>query len=43
VEPEVDLRVGGHYRFGNQFLDKKVLWIVGKFEVLDPPRRLTYT
>jgi uncharacterized protein YndB with AHSA1/START domain len=43
VDPEVDLRVGGHYRIGNQFPDKKILWIVGEFEVIEPPRRLTYT
>jgi uncharacterized protein YndB with AHSA1/START domain len=43
VDPEMDLRVGGHYRIGNQFPDKKVLWIVGEFEVVDPPHRLTYT
>jgi uncharacterized protein YndB with AHSA1/START domain len=43
VRPEVDLRVGGHYSIGNQFADGKVLWIVGEFEVIEPPRRLTYT
>jgi uncharacterized protein YndB with AHSA1/START domain len=43
VDPEVDLRVGGRYRIGNQFPDQKVLWIVGEFEVVDPPHRLTYT
>jgi uncharacterized protein YndB with AHSA1/START domain len=43
IDAEVDLRVGGRYRIGNQFPDKKVLWIVGEFEVVEPPRRLTYT
>lgn len=43
VDPEVDLSVGGHYRIGNQFPDKRILWIVGEFEVVEPPRRLTYT
>jgi uncharacterized protein YndB with AHSA1/START domain len=43
VAAEVDLRPGGHYRIGNQLPDKKVLWIVGEFEVVEPPSRLTYT
>jgi uncharacterized protein YndB with AHSA1/START domain len=43
VAAEVELRPGGHYRIGNQLPDQKVLWIVGKFEVVEPPRRLTYT
>jgi uncharacterized protein YndB with AHSA1/START domain len=43
IDPEVDLRVGGRYRIGNQFPDGKVLWITGEFEVIEPPRRLTYT
>jgi uncharacterized protein YndB with AHSA1/START domain len=43
VDPEVDLRVGGRYRIGNQFPDGKLLWIAGEFEVVEPPRRLTYT
>ena len=43
IDPEVDLRVGGHYRIGNRFPDGKVLWIAGLFEVIEPPRRLTYT
>jgi uncharacterized protein YndB with AHSA1/START domain len=40
---EVELRPGGHYRIGNQHPDQKLLWIVGEFEVVEPPRRLTYT
>lgn len=43
IGPEVDLRVGGRYRIGNQLPDGKILWIVGEFEVVDPPHRLTYT
>jgi uncharacterized protein YndB with AHSA1/START domain len=43
VDAEVDLRVGGRYRIANQFPDGRRLWIVGEFEVVDPPRRLTYT
>jgi|SRR5579863_1790082 len=43
VDPEIDLRLGGRYRIGNRFPDGKVMWIAGEFEVIDPPRRLTYT
>lgn len=40
---EIDLRVGGRYRIGNQLPDGKVLWIVGEFELVEPPHRLIYT
>ena len=40
---EIDLRVGGSYRIANEFPDGSVLWISGKFEVVDPPRKLVYT
>ena len=43
VAAEVDLRPGGRYRIGNQLPDQRVLWIVGEFEVIEPPRRLVYT
>jgi uncharacterized protein YndB with AHSA1/START domain len=43
IDPEVDLRVGGRYRIGNQLPDGKVLWIAGEFEVIEPPHKLTYT
>jgi uncharacterized protein YndB with AHSA1/START domain len=43
VDPEIDLRVGGRYRIGNQLPDEKILWIAGEFEVIEPPHRLTYT
>jgi uncharacterized protein YndB with AHSA1/START domain len=43
IEAEVDLRPGGRYRIGNQFPDQSVLWIVGEFEAVEPPRRLVYT
>jgi uncharacterized protein YndB with AHSA1/START domain len=43
IDPEVDLRVGGRYRIGNQLPDGKILWIAGEFEVIEPPHRLTYT
>jgi uncharacterized protein YndB with AHSA1/START domain len=40
---EIDLRVGGSYRVANRFADGTVVWIMGVFEVIDPPHRLTYT
>jgi uncharacterized protein YndB with AHSA1/START domain len=40
---EVDLRVGGEYRIGNLLPDGTVLWIAGRFEVVDSPERLAYT
>jgi uncharacterized protein YndB with AHSA1/START domain len=43
IAADVDLRRGGRYRIGNQLPDQRVLWIVGEFEVVEPPRRLVYT
>jgi uncharacterized protein YndB with AHSA1/START domain len=43
VDAEIDLRVGGTYRIGNQLPDGKLLWIFGEFEVVDPPHKLVYT
>jgi uncharacterized protein YndB with AHSA1/START domain len=40
---EVDLRVGGRYRLGNQFPDGSVWWISGTFEAVEPPRLLIYS
>jgi uncharacterized protein YndB with AHSA1/START domain len=40
---ELDLRVGGTYRIGNQMPDGSVVWITGEFERVDPPRELVYT
>jgi uncharacterized protein YndB with AHSA1/START domain len=40
---EIDLRVGGSYRIANQFPDGSVVWILGKFEVVDAPHKLVYT
>jgi uncharacterized protein YndB with AHSA1/START domain len=40
---EIDLRPGGRYRLANQYQDGSVLWITGLFEVIDHPRRITYT
>lgn len=43
TDAEVDLRVGGRYRIANQFPDGKILWIAGKFEAIERPRKLVYT
>jgi uncharacterized protein YndB with AHSA1/START domain len=43
VAAEVDLRVGGAYRIGNQFADGRLLWIAGTFERVERPHRLIYS
>lgn len=43
IGAEIDLRVGGCYRIGNQFPDGKVLWISGEFELIERPRRLIFS
>lgn len=43
IAAEVDLRIGGHYRIANQFPSGEVLWISGRFELIEPPARLAYT
>lgn len=40
---EVDLRVGGTYRIGNQLPDGMVVWATGRFQRVDPPHELIYT
>ena len=40
---EVDLRVGGRYRIGNQFADGTLVWISGEFEHIARPFELIYT
>lgn len=42
-EAHVDLRPGGEYRIANRFADGRLVWIRGRFEVVDPPQRLVYT
>lgn len=42
-EVELDLRVGGHYRFGMQPPDGELFHLAGEFVEIDPPRRLSYT
>jgi len=43
IAAEVDLRVGGAYKLGNQLPDGHVVWIAGTFEAIEPPRRLVYS
>jgi uncharacterized protein YndB with AHSA1/START domain len=43
IAAEVDLRVGGAYRIGNQLPDGRVVWITGVFESIDRPHELVYS
>jgi uncharacterized protein YndB with AHSA1/START domain len=43
IAAEVDLRVGGRYRIGNRFPDGSVVWITGKFHLIEPPHKLIYS
>ncbi len=43
IDPQVDLRVGGRYRIGNRLPDGTVVWIVGEFDVIERPHRLSYS
>jgi uncharacterized protein YndB with AHSA1/START domain len=43
IGAEVDLRVGGSYRIGNQLPDGSVIWIRGEFESVTPPHELIYS
>jgi uncharacterized protein YndB with AHSA1/START domain len=40
---EIDLRIGGRFRIGNQFADGNVIWISGEFEHIARPSELIYT
>lgn len=40
---EIDLRVGGRYRIGNQNAAGDIVWIAGEFERIDAPHALVYT
>lgn len=40
---EIDLRVGGRYRLGNELPNGEVLVITGTFTEVDPPRVLAFT
>ena len=43
IAAEIDLRVGGRYRLGNQFPDGNIIWIFGEFERVESPQLLIYT
>lgn len=43
TEAEVDLVVGGRYRFANQAPDMATMWITGTFSRVEPPNELAYT
>jgi uncharacterized protein YndB with AHSA1/START domain len=43
IAADVDLRVGGAYRLGNQLPDGRVVWITGAFELIERPRKLVYS
>ena len=40
---ELDLRVGGAYRFGFHLPDGAVEYVLGRFEEVSPPERLVFT
>jgi uncharacterized protein YndB with AHSA1/START domain len=40
---ELDLRVGGRYRFAMQPQEGDLFHLTGEFREVDPPSRLTYT
>jgi len=43
IDVQVDLRVGGSYRIGNELPDGTIIWIVGEFELITPPRKLVFS
>jgi uncharacterized protein YndB with AHSA1/START domain len=43
IEAQVDLRVGGQFRIGNQLPSGNILWITGEFESIERPHKLIYT
>lgn len=43
IAAECELRIGGHYRIGNELPDKTVLWISGVYERIEAPALLVYT
>jgi uncharacterized protein YndB with AHSA1/START domain len=40
---EIDLRVGGRYRFAMQPPEGELFYLTGEFSEVDPPARLAYT
>ena len=43
IGAEIDLRIGGAYRIGNELPDGTILWIAGTFERIEPPSTLVYS
>ena len=43
LEASVDLRVGGRYRIANVLPDGSLVTLVGEYQVIEPPHRLSYT
>jgi uncharacterized protein YndB with AHSA1/START domain len=43
ISAEIDLRVGGRYRIGNELPDKSIVWIEGEFKRIERPTLLVYT
>lgn len=43
ISAEIDLRVGGQYRIGNELPDKAVIWIEGVYERIERPNLLVFT
>jgi len=39
----IDLRVGGHYRFGMQPPEGELFYLTGEYLEVEPPARVTYT
>ncbi|MGH7553725.1 MAG: SRPBCC family protein [Longimicrobiales bacterium] len=43
TDAEVDLRVGGRYKFSGRNTDGSAFWVGGEYREVDAPRRLVYT
>ena len=43
IDAEIDLRIQGGYRIGNQLASGKIIWITGRFVSISPPHELSYT
>lgn len=43
IDAQIDLRVGGHYRIGNQLPDGSEIWIEGVFERIEPPHLIAFS
>jgi uncharacterized protein YndB with AHSA1/START domain len=43
TQAELQLVVGGTYRFANQTPDGSTMWITGTFQRIEPPNELAYT